>query len=76
MKIEIPSFSQNLDIKFFLDLVYKVEKFFDMAYVPKKKHVNFVAYKLKGGVTTWWDQLQITQRRQGKPPAMIWRRMK
>ena len=47
MKIEIPSFSENLDIKFFLDWVYEVEKFFDMAYFPKEKHVKFMTYKLK-----------------------------
>ena len=53
MKIEISSFSGNLDIERFLDWVYEVEKFFD--YVPKKKHVKFVAYKLKGGEATRWD---------------------
>jgi len=36
MKIEIPSFNENLDIKSFLDWIYEVEKFLDMAYVPKK----------------------------------------
>jgi len=41
-------------------MVYEAEKFFDMAYVTKKKHVKFVAYKLKGAAT-WWDQLQITR---------------
>ena len=53
MKIEISSFSGNLDIERFLDWVYEVEKFFD--YVPEKKHVKFVAYKLKGGEATWWE---------------------
>ena len=74
MKIEISFFSGNLDIESFLDWVYKVEKLFDMAYVPK--HVKSVAYKLKRGATAWWDQLQITRRRQGKPLVMMWRCMK
>ena len=47
MKIKISSISGNLDIKFFLEWVYEVEKFFDMAYVLEKKHVKFIAYKLK-----------------------------
>ena len=47
MKIEISSF--NLDIESFLDWVYEVEKFFNIAYVPEEKHVKFAAHKLKGG---------------------------
>ena len=50
MNFEIPSFSVNLDIESFLDWLYEV-KFFDMAYIPKEKHVNFVAYKFKEGAT-------------------------
>jgi len=70
MKIDIPSFSGNLDIESFLDWIYEVDKFFDMAYVPTEKQIKFVTYKLKGGVAAWWDQLQISRRHQGKQPMM------
>ena len=60
IKIDILSFSRNLNIKSFLDWVYEVEKF-DMVYVPEEKHVKFAAYKRKGGAAAWWDQLQITR---------------
>ena len=36
MKIEILFFSENIDIKSFLDWVYEVEKFFDVAYFSRK----------------------------------------
>ena len=49
MKVDIPSFSENLDIKSFLDWIYEVDKFFDMAYILMEKQVKFVAYKLKRG---------------------------
>jgi len=55
MKIEILSFSGNLYIKSFLDWVYEVQKFFDMAYILEEKHVKFIAYKVKGGGAAWWD---------------------
>jgi len=49
MKADIPSFSKNLDIESFLDWIYEVNKFFDMAYVLTEKQLKFVAYKLRGG---------------------------
>jgi len=51
MKIEIPSFSGNPDIESFLDWVYEVEKFFDMAYIPKEA-CQVRGYNFKRGATT------------------------
>jgi len=75
MKVEIPSFSRNLNIESFLDWIYKVDKFFDMTYAPMEKQVKFVTYKFKGGAAIWWNQLQIIRRRQDKLSMMTWRRM-
>jgi len=47
-----------------------------MAYVPEEKYLRFMAYKLKGGAAAWWDLLQITRRRQSKPPVMTLKHMK
>ena len=52
MKVGISYFRGNLDIESFLDWIYKMDKFFDMAYVFMEKQVKFVAYKLKGGAPT------------------------
>ena len=57
MKVEISSFSGNLDIESFLDWIYEVEKLFDMVYVPVEKQVKFVAYKLNEEAVELWDQL-------------------
>ena len=40
MKIEISSFSRNFNIESFLDWVYEVERFFDMAYVRDENVVR------------------------------------
>jgi len=53
MKVEISSFSENLDIESFLDWIYEVDKFFDVTYVPMEKQVKFVVYKLKERVAAW-----------------------
>jgi len=37
IKIEIPSFIENLDIES-LNWVYELKKFFDMTYVPVEKN--------------------------------------
>jgi len=36
----------------------------------------FVAHKLKGRTSTWWDRFQNIHLYQGKPPKKTWRRMK
>ena len=40
MKFDILSFSENLDIESFLDWIYEVDKFFDIAYAPMEKQSN------------------------------------
>ena len=42
MKVDIPSFSENLDIKSFMVWICEVDKFFDMTYIPIEKQVKFV----------------------------------
>ncbi|XP_020245285.1 uncharacterized protein LOC109823419 [Asparagus officinalis] len=76
MKVELPSFGGNFDIEAFMDWLYKVGKFFEMANMPEANQLKFVAYRLKGEAATWWDQTQNTRRRQGKQPVRVWRRMK
>jgi len=53
MKVDIPSFRENLDIESFLDWIYEVDKFSDMTYIPMEKQVKFVTYKCKGGAAAW-----------------------
>lgn len=36
------------------------------------KQVQIVSYKLKGGASVWWEQLQNSRWREGKPPIKDW----
>ena len=59
MKVELPSFNGNVSIEEYLDWVSEVEKFFDYMGIADHKQVCLVAYKLKGGVSSWWDRVQL-----------------
>ncbi|KAI6691341.1 hypothetical protein NL676_028169 [Syzygium grande] len=76
LKVDLPTFNGNLDIEDFLDWLWEVEKFFDAMDIDEDRQVKLVAYKLKGGASAWWEQTQLTRRRQGKTPIRSWGQMK
>ncbi|KAH7565398.1 hypothetical protein JRO89_XS09G0201500 [Xanthoceras sorbifolium] len=64
MKIDLHSFNGHLHIEDFLDWIVNVEHFFDYMEVLEEKKVKLVAYKLKGGASAWWEQVQCNRHRQ------------
>ncbi|GJV98067.1 putative receptor protein kinase ZmPK1 [Tanacetum coccineum] len=44
--------------------------------IPEDSQVKYVAYKLRGAASSWWDNLQTGRRRQQKQPIRTWRKMK
>ncbi|XP_030541868.2 uncharacterized protein LOC115749270 [Rhodamnia argentea] len=76
LKVDLPTFNGNLNIEDFLDWLWEVEKFFDAMEIEEDRQVKLVAYKAKGGASAWWEQTQLTRRRQGKAPVRMWNRMK
>jgi hypothetical protein len=53
MRVDLPFFSGVADIEQFLDWIYEVERFFDIMRIEAERKVDFVAYKLRGGVGAW-----------------------
>ena len=63
MKMDLPSFNGQLQIKGFLDWLAVVKRFFDYMEIPEDKKVKLVAYRLMGGAYAWWELLQLTRMR-------------
>ncbi|KAM1086608.1 hypothetical protein ACFX2B_012096 [Malus domestica] len=66
----------HLHIEDFLDWLNELERFFKYMEIPEEKKVKLVAYKLKGGASTWWEQLQISRTCQRNTPVRSWIKMK
>ncbi|GKE42020.1 hypothetical protein Tco_1469304 [Tanacetum coccineum] len=64
IKADIPTFSGSLNIEDFLDSVSETEKYFELMDIPEDSQVKYVAYKLRGAASSWWDNLQTGGRRQ------------
>ncbi|KAH7834911.1 hypothetical protein Vadar_020866 [Vaccinium darrowii] len=76
MNMDLPSFNGQLNIEDFLDWLNEVERFFDYMDIEEEKKVKLVAYKLKGGASTWWEQLQLPRLWKNKTKIRSWHRMK
>ncbi|GJR25792.1 transposon ty3-G gag-pol polyprotein [Tanacetum coccineum] len=64
IKTDIPTFTGSLNIEDFLDWVSKTEKYFELMDIPKDSQVKYVAYKLRGAASSWWDNLQTVDYEQ------------
>lgn len=53
--MDLPSFDGRLHIADFIDWVHNVENFFNYLDILEDRQVKLVAYKLKGGASTWWE---------------------
>lgn len=76
IRADLPPCHGNLHIEDFLDWINEVEKFFELLNIQDHLQVKHVAYKLKGGASAWWHQLQHVRRRAKKQPVRSWRKMK
>ena len=66
--INIPNFSGGLNIEGFFNWLIEVDKFFEYTEFPKDKKVKFIAYKLKGRASVWWDRLREMRMRERHGP--------
>ncbi|XP_020694313.1 uncharacterized protein LOC110108140 [Dendrobium catenatum] len=74
--MDIPFFDGKLHIEDFMDWERAVETFFEYMDVPRDKQVKYVACRLHGGASAWWQQLLHTRHREGRGSVRSWARMK
>nr|GEU95538.1 transposon Ty3-I Gag-Pol polyprotein isoform X1 [Tanacetum cinerariifolium] len=66
IKVEILDFSKTLKAEEFIDWLNTIERVFEFKDAPKNRKVKWVAIKLKGRASAWWEQLQLMRQRKGK----------
>nr|GEZ89911.1 hypothetical protein [Tanacetum cinerariifolium] len=76
IKVEIPEFSGTLKAEEFIDWLNTVERVFEFKDEPENRKVKWVAIKLKGRASAWWEQLRLMRERRGKHNIVIWDKMK
>ncbi|KAI0530516.1 hypothetical protein KFK09_000060 [Dendrobium nobile] len=76
VKLDIPYFDGKLHIEDFLDWERAIETFFEYMEIEPEKQVKYVACRIKGGASAWWQQVLQTRRREGKGQVRNWPKMK
>ncbi|XP_020682380.1 uncharacterized protein LOC110099531 [Dendrobium catenatum] len=76
IKLDIPFFDGRLHIEDYLDWERSVESFFEYMDISPDRQVKYVACRLKGGASAWWQQVLQSRRRDGKGVVRSWFRMK
>ncbi|PKU80123.1 hypothetical protein MA16_Dca024582 [Dendrobium catenatum] len=76
VKLDIPFFDGHLHIEDYLDWERAAENFFDYMEIPPEKQVKYVACRLKGGASAWWEQILQSRRREGRSRISDWGKMK
>ena len=73
--MDITDFYGGMHVEEFLDWILHVESFFQYMKILQGKMVKFVAFKLKGATSAWWQNVQNRRRVAGKPLIKSWPRM-
>ena len=76
LKVDIPFFSDNLNMEDFINWIVEIDKFFDYMEVLEEKRVKLVACRLKGCASTWWKMLHNRRLREGKQLMRTWYQIK
>ncbi|XP_020700281.1 uncharacterized protein LOC110112409 [Dendrobium catenatum] len=76
IKLDIPYFDGKLHIEDYLDWERAVENFFEYMEINPERQVKYVACRLKGGASAWWQQVLQTRRKEGRGIVRSWHRMK
>ena len=74
-EVEIHAYEGSLKAEELMDWISSLEKYFYYEEIDDKKKVKFAVTRLKGHAAIWWDELQTSRARKGKPQIKQWNKM-